>query len=158
MSTIWPGSFQLSSKTEVMYGGISRFGGEFYWRQAANALALNATMLYNAMFDDLDDGTAMFKISASAKDIPVNNVPHTSFHFKALDDDGLSLPTDRYLTLAGKVTSALHQGQQLGQYPGAPNNWAAARIAQAVTTGYAVLHDKELPKADLCIHIDQFKS
>ena len=160
MPTIWPGSYQLTSKTQRAYGGIPRFGGAFYWRQAANALALNATMLYNAMFDDVDDGTAMFKIAAHAKNTPIDKViprGHTVSPFLALDDDGLTLPTDWYLTLAGKVASALRQGQPLGDWPGAPKNWDTAQIAQAVVTGYAVFVKKEIPSDEICKRLDAFK-
>ena len=44
-----------------------RFGGRFYWHQARNLLeAANVTALYTAMFDEVDEGTAMFKLAGIA--------------------------------------------------------------------------------------------
>ena len=44
---------------------IPRRGGRFYWRQVERALQAGSTMLYGAMFDEVDEGTAMFKVAAS---------------------------------------------------------------------------------------------
>ncbi len=58
-------------------------------------------MIYNAMFDEVDEGTAMYKIAATSNDQPVG-VPLVS-----LDADGTSLPNDWYLRLAGAATQML---------------------------------------------------
>src|SRR5262249_7457585 len=42
---------------------IPRNGGEFFWRQIYNALSAGSTMLYGAMFDEIDEGTALYKIA-----------------------------------------------------------------------------------------------
>jgi hypothetical protein len=58
-------------------------------------------MIYNAMFDEVDEGTAMYKIAATINDQPegVKLVP--------LDADGINLPNDWYLRLAGAATQML---------------------------------------------------
>jgi hypothetical protein len=58
-------------------------------------------MIYNAMFDEVDEGTAMYKLAATGNDQPkgVKLVP--------LDADGLNLPSDWYLRLAGAATQML---------------------------------------------------
>ena len=45
---------------------IPRRGGAFYWRQAFNAVNAGCTMIYGAMFDEMDEGTAMFKLAPTA--------------------------------------------------------------------------------------------
>ena len=53
------------------------------------------------MFDEVDEGTAMFKLAKTASDLPagVSMVP--------LDNDGTSLPSDWYLRLAGEANRML---------------------------------------------------
>jgi len=72
------------------YGAIPRLGGRFYWDQMATVINVGAEMIYVAMFDEIDEGTAIFKIS----DTPPNS---DKAHF--VDNDGM--PPDHYLWLSG---------------------------------------------------------
>ncbi len=54
-------------------------------------------MIFGAMFDEVDEGTAMFKTVANSANLPVEA------RYVALDADGCTLPSDWYLTLAGNV-------------------------------------------------------
>jgi len=85
---------------------IPRRCGRFYWRQVYDALTAGATMLYGAMFDEVNEGTAMFKQLPSAAQAPVRGVPPGD-SFVTLDADGCRLPSDWYLRLAGAATAAL---------------------------------------------------
>jgi len=58
-------------------------------------------MLYGAMFDEVDEGTAMFKLAATGADAPAQG------SFLTLDADGLTLPSDWYLRLAAEGTRML---------------------------------------------------
>ena len=80
---------------------IPRRGGAFYWRQVGNAVGAGATMLKTAMFDEVDEGTAMFKLAPTAAELPIGAslVP--------LDADGRALPSDFYLRVGGAATSLL---------------------------------------------------
>jgi hypothetical protein len=80
---------------------IPRNGGEFYWRQAYNATAAGCTMIYGAMFDEVDEGTAMYKLAPTANDLPLQGwwVP--------LNIDGVPLPSDWYLHLADEASKML---------------------------------------------------
>jgi len=82
---------------------IPRNCGRFYWRQIFNATSAGATMLYGAMFDEVDEGTAMFKMVPSTTQLP------TDQWFLTLDADGCRLPSDWYLRLAGAATEVLHK-------------------------------------------------
>jgi hypothetical protein len=75
---------------------IVRDGGRFWWQQVYNAVSAGCTMIYCAMFDEVDEGTAMFKVVADQQDLP--NTPPNSLVY--LDIDGYSLPSDWYLHLA----------------------------------------------------------
>jgi alpha-L-fucosidase 2 len=75
---------------------IERNRGSFYWKQLSSHITSGANMLYLAMFDEIDEGTAIFKC---ATDVPVGE----SF-FLPLDKD---LGSDYYLKLAGRAASML---------------------------------------------------
>ena len=90
---------------------IPRDCGRFYWRQVYDALGTGATMLYGAMFDEVNEGTAMFKMLPDASEVPVSGIP-AGYSFVTLDADGCPLPSDWYLSLAGAATTAVHSGTQ----------------------------------------------
>jgi hypothetical protein len=77
-----------------MYGAkldqIPRLQGQFLWSQFCEAKRANSSMIYVAMFDEVDEGTAIFKCS--------NDVP-TGRTSKFLTFEGL--PSDHYLKLVG---------------------------------------------------------
>ena len=73
---------------------IPRQKGRFYWSLIGAAIEANAKMLYVAMFDEMDEGTAIFKVT---------NTPPTGAHFVTLDGK----PSDWYLRLAGEGTKLL---------------------------------------------------
>jgi hypothetical protein len=73
---------------------VPRNGGRFFWRQVYNVIDAGATMIYVAMFDELNEGTAMFMLAASQADMPIDG------QFVSLDRDGYNLPSDWYLQLA----------------------------------------------------------
>jgi hypothetical protein len=46
-------------------------GGRFWWRQLYNAVDIvKCNMTYGAMFDEVNEGTAIFKLAADEKDLP----------------------------------------------------------------------------------------
>ena len=85
-----------------MYGKdtrpIPRMRGEFLQTQIDNSLDMGAKMLYVAMFDEIDEGTAIFKC---AVDVPVDSLG-TSF---VPIEKGLE--PDHYLKIVGKAAGSL---------------------------------------------------
>lgn len=73
---------------------IPRMGGNFLWTQFYQWQKAGAKMIYIAMFDEIDEGTAMYKLAPTSNDIPVG------VDLVTLDIDGYSLPSDWYLQLA----------------------------------------------------------
>ena len=72
---------------------ISRDRGKFYRRQINGTILAKAEMLYVAMFDEIDEGTAIFKLS--------KNPPEG---FERLEP---GIPSDYYLTLTGIASKML---------------------------------------------------
>lgn len=79
---------------------IDRDNGNFFWQQVAGAKAAGAGMLYIAMFDEMNEGTSIFKC-ATKSHLPLN--PGGSF--VQIDD---SLGSDYYLWLAGQAANWFH--------------------------------------------------
>jgi hypothetical protein len=86
---------------DAPFNPIPRRGGRFYWQQVERALGAGSTMLYGAMFDEVDEGTAMFKVAATRREAPAD-VPTVT-----MDVDGESLPSDWYLRLAREAQRRL---------------------------------------------------
>lgn len=84
-----------------------RRGGRFYWRQVHNILSAGANTLFTAMFDEVDEGTAMFKMMPTQAQLP------TEGWFLTLDVDGDAVSSDWYLRLGGAATDMLRRTSPL---------------------------------------------
>ena len=100
MPVIFPG-FSWHNLNGGPLNQIPRNGGAFYWRQAYNAVAAGCTMIYGAMFDEVDEGTAMFKLAPTSAELPAQG------KFVPLNVDGGNLPSDWYLHLADEAGKML---------------------------------------------------
>lgn len=86
-----------NQKERAIFDQIPRLKGEFLSAQFKAHLANDVTMMYQAMFDEIDEGTAIFKCS--------NNPPVGESPFLNID----GLPSDFYLKLVGKAAKDLKQ-------------------------------------------------
>ncbi len=102
MPVIWPGFSWRNLKSETL-NVTPRNGGQFYWRQAYNAVQAGVKFIYVAMFDEVDEGTAMFKITETKAKLPIQ----AKDILVSLDIDGLNLPSDWYLKLADQTQKML---------------------------------------------------
>ncbi|KAN0101251.1 hypothetical protein V8E55_001235 [Tylopilus felleus] len=89
---------------------MRRNGGRFLWRQLYNAQCAGVRTIYGAMWDEYDEGTVFMPVVSHASQLPV----HPSFRFLALDVDGLDLPSDWYMRIAGLAAEAFHGERTLG--------------------------------------------
>jgi hypothetical protein len=76
---------------------IPRNGGSFYWRQIYDDVHAGCNMIYGAMFDEVNEGTAMYKLVPTAAQLPAQG------KFLALNCDGITLDSDWYLRLANQA-------------------------------------------------------
>lgn len=98
MPVVFPG-FSWKHLHDGELNQIPRNEGRFYWNQVENAVSTGSMMIKTAMFDEVDEGTAMFKTVAKKQNSPEG--------FLTLDADGESLPNDWYLRLSGEASKLL---------------------------------------------------
>jgi hypothetical protein len=113
MPVIFPGFSWHNLMTNRNRGGephgtlnrIPRRCGKFLWHQVSNLLDVNVSMIYLAMFDEVDEGTAVFPTETRMDKLPVGA------NMVFLNQDGCALPDDWYLRVAGKAANALHAAE-----------------------------------------------
>jgi hypothetical protein len=97
MPVIFPGFSWHNLNRDKPANQIPRLGGEFLWRQAYNARVSGAAIIKIAMFDEVNEGTAILKAAPTRADAPAQG------YWLTLDADGEKLPNDWYLRLAGEI-------------------------------------------------------
>lgn len=80
---------------------IPRQCGNFLWQQGQTRIAAGARSLFVAMFDEVDEGTAIMPVVARSTDLPAGTA------LIALDRDGCALPSDWYLRVTGGLAGHL---------------------------------------------------
>jgi hypothetical protein len=78
-----------------------RNGGQFFWDQVHAVCQMDSKFMYVAMFDEVDEGTAMYKMVNATENCPVgaDQVP--------LNEDGYNLPSDWYLRVGAEAQKML---------------------------------------------------
>jgi hypothetical protein len=101
LPVIFPGfswqNLKRARGEDVKLNQIPRQKGRFLWDQAAAQVQNEVRMIYIAMFDEIDEATAIFKCT--------NNPPIGASHF--INYEGL--PSDHYLWLSGKIKELLNR-------------------------------------------------
>jgi hypothetical protein len=111
MPVIFPGFSWYNLMTnrsiseQAILNRIPRRCGTFLWRQVSNLLGAGANMLYAAMFDEVDEGTALLPVETRMDKLPVGA------NMVFLNQDGCALPDDWYLRVTGKAAEALRSRQ-----------------------------------------------
>lgn len=93
---VYPGFSWQNMRPNDAFDAIPRNKGNFFWKQLAGAIESGAKMIYVAMFDEVDEGTAIFKV---ASDVPVGVsrfVPHQR-----------EIPSDHFMWLTGQAAGML---------------------------------------------------
>ncbi len=95
LPVIYPGfSWDNLQKLAPGTSKIDRLGGDFLWQQFYAVKNLGLDWAFVGMFDEVDEGTAIFKVS---------NTPPTQAYFVTYD----GLPADWYLRLTAEGTKVL---------------------------------------------------
>jgi hypothetical protein len=90
LPVVFPGFSWHNLKPQDPFDRIPRLKGQFLWSQFAGAKKAGASMIYVAMFDEVDEGTAIFKCT--------NHPPVGPNRFLTYE----GLPSDHYLWLTGE--------------------------------------------------------
>jgi hypothetical protein len=85
-------------------GSIPRQAGRFYWEQLSTAIRSGASMIYVAMFDEVNEGTAIFKVTSNP---PPDTAGVSFLHMEE------GVPSDLYLWLTGQAAAMLRKEQPL---------------------------------------------
>ena len=91
LPVVFPGFSWHNLNPESPLGLIPRLGGQFLWSQFVEAKRSGAKMVYVAMFDEVDEATAIFKTT---------NMPPVGDGVSFLNNE--DLPSDHYLWLTGQ--------------------------------------------------------
>ena len=103
-AVVFPGfSWYNLKKGEAPLNAIPRLKGDFFWSQIEQVKQYGMNMTYVAMFDEVDEGTAIFKCT--------NDPPVGGF----VTYEGL--PSDHYLKLAGRAGEFLRRNSRGGNSP-----------------------------------------
>lgn len=109
LPVIFPGfswsNLSTARGKEAKLNAIPRLDGQFLWSQAVQRIIRGADMLYVAMFDEMDEGTAIFKC---ADEVPVGTQGFVT-------NEGLQ--SDHYLWLTGQIGRALRKERPAGEMP-----------------------------------------
>lgn len=95
LPVVFPGFSWRNLKPGAKLDDIPRRKGRFLWAQYAAAMQAGAGMVYQAMFDEVDEATAIFKCT---NDPPVGESPFLTYE---------GLPPDYYLRLVGAAGKML---------------------------------------------------
>ena len=109
MPVVFPG-FSWHNMNGGPSDQIPRLRGQFLATQFIEAKKAGATMVYVAMFDEVDEGTAIF---ICANDVPVGG------ESKFVTFDGL--PSDFYLRLTGAGTKLIRGTMTIGDFEARAN-------------------------------------
>jgi len=90
LPVVFPGFSWHNLKQDAVTNAIPRLKGEFLWSQFTAIKKAGASMVYVAMFDEVDEGTAIFKCTNHP---PVGENPFVTYE---------GLPSDHYLWLTGE--------------------------------------------------------
>jgi hypothetical protein len=101
-ANVYPG-FTWYNLSRFEFGGIHpvnqipRQKGRFFWMQISAAIKEGTKMLYVSMFDEMDEGTAIFKCA--------DTVPQGNFKLQGYE----GMPSDYYLWLTGMAGKMLRK-------------------------------------------------
>ncbi len=90
LPVVFPGFSWHNLRGNTPLDQIPRLKGEFLWSQFVAAKKAGSQMIYVAMFDEVDEGTAIFKCT---NEPPVGSNPFLTYQ---------GLPSDHYLWLTGE--------------------------------------------------------
>jgi hypothetical protein len=101
----WSNLSRLDRGRAAPVNQIPRVCGRFEWTAIRQLLAAHVNMIYVAMFDEVDEGTAVFKLESRAANLPVGAA------LLSLEADGCTAAPDLYLGLSGAAGPLIRSGR-----------------------------------------------
>jgi hypothetical protein len=95
---VFPGFSWKNMRPNDPFDAIPRNKGSFLWTQLAGAVEAGAEMIYAAMFDEIDEATALFKVT-KAESTPVGASRFLPYEAE--------VPSDHYMWLTGQAGGML---------------------------------------------------
>lgn len=143
MPVIFPGfSWHNLYRTSPL-NQIPREGGQFLWRQASNARDAGAQTVKIAMFDEVNEGTALFDVAAMRGAAPDQG------SWLTLDADGYALPADWYLRLGYEIAKVYSsRAPNSATVPGHPGPDAPAATCGIVASNRPLAVDTPIRSCD----------
>ncbi|KAI0860160.1 hypothetical protein F4860DRAFT_230302 [Xylaria cubensis] len=92
---VWPGGSSSNANPNEQFDHFPRWNGSFYQMQLDGAVSLKPTFIFGAMFDEVNEGTAIYPVLKTS-DLPTNQ------RFLGIDDD---MASDAYLQMAGDAAA-----------------------------------------------------
>jgi hypothetical protein len=110
LPVVFPGFSACQKHAEKACNACPRNGGKLFWRQFYNVIRAGSGMIYVAMFDEVDEGTAIYKLAENQSQAPTQR-PNNGANapFVVMDADGYKLPSDWYLRLTGSAGKMLRK-------------------------------------------------
>jgi len=99
---VWPGFSWHNLRKDTPSNAKPRNGGSFYWKQVYNCVQSGVEMLFIAMFDEVNESTAIFKCTDN---------PPVSTEAVFITMEGK--PSDHYLWLTGEAAKMLRREMPL---------------------------------------------
>ncbi len=123
----FPGASDLNM--HPYYGRGSREGGQFFWTQLVNAVQSGCEMLYIAMFDEIDEGTAIYKVCEKS------NVPSNAAdvdYYVVYNPENESLTYTDLNGIPRKTSNTVFMAQKPVEMK-SPNGWSMTEKQLAIT-------------------------
>jgi hypothetical protein len=117
MPVIFPGFSRYNLKHcqnepgKAVFNCVPRKSGKFYWKQVQELLDAHVDMLFGAMFDEVNEGTALYKVETNPDKLPKG----ARLWYPKLD--GEDTPPDLYLRLTGLAAKYLKSGSDPPGFP-----------------------------------------
>ena len=97
MPVVYPGYSHHNLTSRSPFNRIPRLKGKFLWQQFYDSINSGATMIYQAMYDEMDEGTCIFKCT---DDPPVGKSRFINYE---------GMGSDYYLWLVGQGVNMLNK-------------------------------------------------
>jgi len=106
--TVFPGFSWHNMYPDFPSDQIPRNKGSFYWSQLSGALEMGAEMIYVAMFDEVDEGTAIFKCANKVPVVTTEQVAEGGIQNKFVPVDA-GVESDYFMFLTGQAGKILRK-------------------------------------------------